>query len=86
MCGAASEILTQVIEALPDGINGKPIAMARMGFSDTPCPTTKPLENIFYPNGRTIAERAFRLMNKNGKIDLPADHDINEIDEFKGPF
>lgn len=86
MCGAAAEILTQVMEALPDGIHGKPIAMARMGFADTPCPTTKPLENIFYPNGKTIAESAFRLIDKNATLDLPSDHEIKEVDEFKGPF
>lgn len=85
-CGASAEIMAQVMEHLPQGVNGKPIAMARMGFADTPCPTTKPLEHLFYPNGKTIAERAFRLINPTGKIDLPADHEIKEVDEFKGPF
>lgn len=85
-CGASAEIMAQLMEALPDGIKGKPIPMARMGFADTPCPTTKPLENLFYPNGKTIAERAFRLIDPRGKIDLPADHEIKEVDEFKGPF
>ncbi len=85
-CGASAEILTQVMEALPQGIGGKHIAMARMGFADTPCPTTKPLENLFYPNGKTIAEKAFRLIDPKGKIDLPSDHEIKEVDEFKGPF
>ena len=85
-CGASAEIMALVMEHLPDGINGKPIKMARMGFADTPCPTTKPLENLFYPNGKTIAERAFRLIDAKGKIDLPADHEIKEVDEFKGPF
>jgi pyruvate/2-oxoglutarate/acetoin dehydrogenase E1 component len=86
MCGAAAEILTQVMEALPEGVNGKPISIARMGFADTPCPTTKPLENLFYPNGKTIAERAAKLINANGKIDFSIDSEIKEIDEFKGPF
>ena len=35
---------------------------------------------------KTIAERAFRLIDKQGKIDLPDDHEIKEVDEFKGPF
>jgi pyruvate dehydrogenase E1 component beta subunit len=81
-CGASAEILTRVMEALP----GKPLSMARMGFAPTPCPTTKPLENLFYPNGKTIAEAAYRLIDPKGKIDLPADHEIKEVDEFKGPF
>lgn len=86
MCGASAEIMTQIVEKLPEGIEGKPVAMARMGFADTPCPTTKPLENLFYPNGKTIAERAFRLIDNTGSIDLPQDHEIKEVDEFKGPF
>jgi pyruvate dehydrogenase E1 component beta subunit len=85
-CGAAGEIMMQVMEALPEGLGGKPIPMARMGFAESPCPTTKPLENLFYPNGKTIAERAFRLVDPKGKLDLPADHEIKEVDEFKGPF
>lgn len=85
-CGASAEIMAQIVEMLPEGVNGKMVKMARMGFADTPCPTTKPLENLFYPNGKTIAERAFRMVNPNGKIDLPADHEIKEVDEFKGPF
>lgn len=85
-CGAGAEILTQVMEHLPEGINGKPVPMRRMGFAPTPCPTTKPLENLFYPNGKTIAEAAFRLIDPKGALDLPADHEIKEVDEFKGPF
>lgn len=85
-CGASAEIMTRMIEMLPEGLNGKVIPMARMGFADTPCPTTKPLENLFYPTGKTIAERAFRLIEPNGTIDLPDDHEIKEVDEFKGPF
>lgn len=85
-CGASSEIMARIIEMFPEGLNGKAIPMARMGFADTPCPTTKPLENLFYPNGKTIAERAFRLIDAKAKLDLPADHEIKEVDEFKGPF
>ena len=86
MCGTGAEIMARVIEALPNGLNTKPVPMARMGFADTPCPTTKPLENLFYPNGKTIAERAFRLISPQGRISLPADHEIKEVSEFKGPF
>ncbi len=88
-CGASAEIMAQIVEHLPDGINGKPVKMARMGFADTPCPTTKPLENLFYPNGRTIAEKAHALV-KPEETDhtawLPEAHEIREVDEFKGPF
>lgn len=85
-CGASAEIISRMVELFPQGLGGKVIPMARMGFADTPCPTTKPLENLFYPNGKTIAERAFRLIDPQGKIDLPESHEIKELDEFKGPF
>ncbi len=85
-CGMSAEIMMQVLERLPAGLNGKPIPMQRMGFADTPCPTTRSLENVFYPNGKTIAAAAHRLIDPQGKLVLPEDHEIKEIDEFKGPF
>ena len=86
-CGAAAEILTQVIEKLPNGLNGKVIPMARMGFAETTCPTTKPLEDLFYPRGRTIAARAYELIRDDGATDwLPTSDERTEIEEFKGPF
>jgi pyruvate dehydrogenase E1 component beta subunit len=85
-CGATSEIMAQVIEHLPQGINGKPIAMARMGFADAPCPTTRSLEDLYYPNARTIAGKALTLIDPSAKTKLPDDKEITEVDEFKGPF
>jgi acetoin:2,6-dichlorophenolindophenol oxidoreductase subunit beta len=85
-CGASGEIILQVLERLPEGVRGKPIAIKRLGFAESPCPTTKPLENLFYSNGKTIAEAALKLIDPTRKIELPADHEIKEVDEFKGPF
>jgi pyruvate/2-oxoglutarate/acetoin dehydrogenase E1 component/TPP-dependent pyruvate/acetoin dehydrogenase alpha subunit len=84
-CGASSEIITQVIEALPDGINGKPIAIIRMGFADVTCPTVRSLENLFYPNGCTIVAKAYSLVTGKSCKDFVCDNDT-EIDAFKGPF
>jgi pyruvate dehydrogenase E1 component beta subunit len=81
-CGAAGEIILQVVEA------GSPaLKVARMGYLPTPCPTTKKLENLFYPNAQTIAERAFGLIRDGN----PGDWDMSlaaasEITEFRGPF
>lgn len=86
-CGASSEIMTQMIEFIPEGIHGKPLSMARMGFADTTCPTTRPLENLFYPSAKTIALKAYAMVT--GKSDdhwLPAVDVKTEIDAFKGPF
>jgi acetoin:2,6-dichlorophenolindophenol oxidoreductase subunit beta len=86
-CGASSEIMTRMIELLPEGIDGKPLVMARMGFADTTCPTTKPLENLFYPNGSTIAAKAYEIVKgKNAVKWLPGKDENTEIDAFKGPF
>ena len=87
-CGATSEIITRVIEELPNGVNGKPILVKRMGFADTPCPTTRCLEDLFYPNGKTIADVAYKMLNPGDKInwDSISKESALEIDEFKGPF
>lgn len=86
-CGASSEIMARMIELLPEGINGKAIPMARMGFAEATCPTTRSLEDLFYPNGKTIAEKAYHMVCKGGDFCwLEAINDKTEIDEFKGPF
>ncbi|MBX3710098.1 MAG: alpha-ketoacid dehydrogenase subunit beta [Gammaproteobacteria bacterium] len=84
-CGASSEILTQVYETCYQTGENLP-TMSRMGFAPTTCPTTKPLENIFYPNSRTISTRAYEMVKgKSNQWEPPADAKT-EIDAFKGPF
>lgn len=84
-CGASSEILTQVYEICRSTGECVP-EMARMGFAFTTCPTTKPLENVFYPNSRTIAIQAYKMVNgKETHWEPPLDAKT-EIDAFKGPF
>jgi pyruvate/2-oxoglutarate/acetoin dehydrogenase E1 component len=82
-CGASAEIITQVFERLQ---NVRAIQVKRMGFAPVPCPTTKPLENLFYPNARTIAARAFDLVKGSDQNWLPDGAEAKEILEFKGPF
>lgn len=85
-CGASSEILTRVYEIFQENGEAAP-EMVRMGFAPTTCPTTKPLENAFYPNGRTIAVKAYEMIHqKNAKQWEPALDAQTEIDAFKGPF
>ena len=82
-CGASAEILAQVAErGMPD------VSTWRMGFAPTTCPTTRALEDLFYPNPETIA----RFVNETccgGENDwIPSrDEAIDGLDfEFKGPF
>lgn len=85
-CGASSEILTRIMEMYQEEGKTAP-PMARMGFAPTTCPTTKPLENLFYPNGRTIAVKAYQMVKgKNAKAWEPPVDAKTEIDAFKGPF
>jgi pyruvate/2-oxoglutarate/acetoin dehydrogenase E1 component len=82
-CGFSSEILAQTMERL----GGRQAFQAkRMGYAPTPCPTTKPLENEFYPNARTIALAAHAMIKGDAaqwKIEV---QEPREIAEFKGPF
>jgi pyruvate/2-oxoglutarate/acetoin dehydrogenase E1 component len=81
-CGAAGEIILRVLEA------GAPaLRSARMGYLPTPCPTTRNLENLFYPNAQTIAEQAFAMFcgGEPGEWDMSLAA-ASEVTEFRGPF
>ncbi len=84
-CGASSEILTQVYETCRK--TGEKVPdLFRMGFAFTTCPTTKPLENVFYPNGRTIAAKAYEMVRGGAQHWEPPAAAKTEIDAFRGPF
>jgi pyruvate dehydrogenase E1 component beta subunit len=82
-CGASAEIVAAVVERC-EGARAPRIA--RIGYAPTPCPTTKPLENLYYPNGRTIAVKAFAMVKDDGAGWMPEGAEAREIEEFKGPF
>ena len=84
-CGASSEIITQVIERTQGSSD---VRVKRTGYAPTPCPTTKPLENAFYPDARSIALDAYHFV-RGGDADMswqPTIQEAKEIVEFKGPF
>jgi pyruvate dehydrogenase E1 component beta subunit len=82
-CGAAGEIVLRVLERLA---GERAISIARMGYLPTPCPTTKPLENLFYPTAATIAARAADLIGVPLDPAACAAPPAHEIQEFRGPF
>ena len=83
MCGAGAEIVAQTYERLQGRVS---FQARRMGYPATPCPTTKPLEMLFYPNTRSIALAAFGMVRGNDVAwDVP-EQEGQEITEFKGPF
>jgi pyruvate/2-oxoglutarate/acetoin dehydrogenase E1 component len=82
-CGAAAEIVAQVAERL-QGV--RDLRLKRLGFAPTTCPTTPALEELFYPNARTIAAAARDLVEGAPTGWLPEEiHDLQRV-EFKGPF
>lgn len=82
-CGASAEIALRVVEALQ---GERPIQVRRMGFETVPCPTTKNLENLFYPNPQKIASAAFAMVRGEREAWTPPSGESPEIVQFKGPF
>ena len=81
-CGAGSEIALRTLEHLGGGV-----PFARMGYLPTPCPTTRFLEDLFYPEAGTIATRAHELVTgEPGPTWDTSALDRAEITEFRGPF
>src|SRR5260221_4058400 len=57
-CGASSEILSAVFEKIG---HKRPFLFRRMGYLPTPGPTTKVLENLYYPSAQSNSVTAHRL-------------------------
>lgn len=84
-CGASAEIVARVAETrAPDA----GIAVARMGFAATTCPTTPWLEAEFYPNPATIATRAYGMVRPHGPAWQPESEraELAYQKRFRGPF
>jgi pyruvate/2-oxoglutarate/acetoin dehydrogenase E1 component len=82
-CGLGAEIVVRVIEALQGECAPR---VARMGFAPTPCPTTRTLEDVFYPDAARIAARAFELVTGEAR-EFPASvAEADEVAAFRGPF
>jgi pyruvate/2-oxoglutarate/acetoin dehydrogenase E1 component len=82
-CGASAQIAANVAERL----EGDPsIRIRRMGFAPVSCPTSPSLESVFYPNARTIASLAYRLVKPKSVDWIPEKRSELETVEFKGPF
>jgi len=57
-----------------------------MGFAPVTCPPTPPLENLYYPNSRTIAATVYDLVTGDEKGWQPEEKaELQEI-QFRGPF
>src|SRR4051812_15679259 len=82
-CGASAEIVARVAERL-SGL--RDLKLARFGFAPTTCPTSPPLEDLYYPNARTIAAQARDLAEGRACGWVPEERAELRSIEFKGPF
>ncbi len=82
-CGAGAEIVAQVAERL---LGVRDLRLQRLGFAPVSCPTTRCLEDLFYPNARTIAAAARDLVEGRRTGWMPAENPKLRNLEFKGPF
>ena len=80
-CGASAEIITGVVERAK-----KAVAVRRTGFAPVTCPTTPVLEELFYPNARTVAVAANEMVNGADRKWSPTQSGAAEAAEFRGPF
>lgn len=81
--GASAEIVAAVVERS----GGEPLAVARLGYAPTTCPTTPALEKGFYPNAATIASRAHALVRPDADAWLPdVEPTLPHEAAFRGPF
>jgi pyruvate/2-oxoglutarate/acetoin dehydrogenase E1 component len=82
-CGASAEIITLVVERLQGVV---PITVRRMGFAPVTCPPTPTLEELYYPDSRTIASAVRDLVTGRENGWNPGEKkEVQEI-QFRGPF
>ena len=81
-CGFSAEIAARVSEGC-FGHMKSPVS--RIGFAPAPCPTTRPLENKFYPSAIDIIRSIERKL-KLKHIDLSKEDFYSYENKFKGPF
>ena len=79
--GASAEIAAQVAEAAPGTV------IRRMGYAPTTCPTTPALEDLYYANPATIAEKVHSLLRPGQEWKADAGKaKLAYQSGFKGPF
>jgi pyruvate/2-oxoglutarate/acetoin dehydrogenase E1 component len=81
-CGAGAEIVATMAERAW----ARPPLLRRMGYAPATCPTTRNLENLFYPDARRIASAARARVHEAAGSWVPQGKEAAEILDFKGPF
>ncbi len=81
-CGFSAEIAARIAEECPEKLKSP---VTRIGFAQTHCPTSKPLEDLFYPNAGDIIRAAERSLGLE-PMELKKEEFYNWKKRFKGPF
>lgn len=81
-CGFSAEVSARVSEKCFKKLKSP---ITRIGFAPTPCPTTRPLENIFYPNAVNIIRAVEKKLGLK-EADLSKEKFHTWENKFKGPF
>lgn len=81
-CGLSAEVVALVTESHFQDLKAPP---ARLGFAPVPCPTTRPLEQLFYPSALHIVRTVERMLDL-AEIDVSRDVFNAYEHRFKGPF
>lgn len=82
-CGASAEILACLAES-PRASEIK--VLRRMGYAPVTCPTTKTLENSFYPDAQKISESVHAILERKPKKESALSSTVHAEASFKGPF
>jgi len=78
-CGASAEIAAMVAEKAFGALKGP---VRRMGMAPVVCPVAKPLENLFYPNAKSISQTVCEMLGRK----FPEKEVELLSTPFKGPF
>ncbi len=82
-CGFSAELAAQISQACWGNLR-KPVC--RIGFEHVPCPTTRPLENLYYPNAETLVRTVEKQLGLSAATNLSGREFYSWSHRFKGPF
>lgn len=81
-CGFSAELAALVSHRCFGSLR-KPVE--RLGFAHVPCPTTRPLENLYYPSAVSIIRQVEKMLGLEA-TDLSGESFYSYENKFKGPF
>jgi len=81
-CGFSAEVAARVSQKCFKALEAP---VERVAFPETHCPTTRPLEDEFYPNAKDIIRAIERTLERK-PIDLGKETFYSYEKKFKGPF